>query len=71
MKHRMWLAGVLATLVWAAPARADNSFIVRSTLSLQALQTACSPPLLPSICTVVGGLGDPLGHRQSVGDCGC
>src|SRR6266571_3636478 len=45
-----------------APARADNSFIVRSNLSLQALQTACNPPLLPSICTVVGGLGDPLGQ---------
>ena len=62
MKHRIWVAGVLATLLWAAPARADNSFIVRSTLSLQALQTACTPPLLPSICTVVGGLGDPLGQ---------
>ncbi len=62
MKRRMWLAGVLAALLWAAPARADNSFIVRSTLSLQALQTACSPPLLPSICTVFGGLGDPLGQ---------
>src|SRR5258707_488664 len=62
MKRRMWLAGVLAALLWAAPARADNSFIVRSTLSLQALQTACNPPLLPSICTVVRGLGDPLGQ---------
>src|SRR5216683_2716227 len=62
MKRRMWLAGALVTLLWAAPARADNSFIVRSTLSLQALQTACNPPLLPSICMVVGGLGDPLGQ---------
>src|SRR5216684_344400 len=62
MKRRMCLAGVLAALLWAAPARADNSFIVRSTLSLQALQTACNPPLLPSICTVVRGLGDPLGQ---------
>src|SRR6266436_5808530 len=62
MKRRMWLAGVLAALLWAAPAKADNSLIVRSTLSLQALKTACSPPLLPSICTVVGGLGDPLGQ---------
>jgi subtilisin family serine protease len=52
----------LVALLWAAPARADNSFIVRSTLSLQALKTACNPPLLPSICTVVGGLGDPLGQ---------
>jgi hypothetical protein len=62
MKRRMWLAGVLIALLWATPARADNSFIVRSTLSLQALRTACNPPLLPSICTVVGGLGDPLGQ---------
>src|SRR5258708_3631694 len=62
MKRRMWLAGVLAALLWATPARADNSFIVRSTLNLQALQAACNPPLLPSICTVVGGLGDPLGQ---------
>ncbi len=62
MKRGIWLAGVLAALLCAVPARADNSFIVRSTLSLQALQTACNPPLLPSICTVVGGLGDPLGQ---------
>src|SRR5437660_9239881 len=48
--------------LWPAQASADNSFIVRSTLTLQLLQTACNPPLLPSICTVVGGLGDPLGQ---------
>src|SRR5260370_23848183 len=63
MKRRMWLAGALVALLCATPARADNSFIVRSTLNLQALKTACNPPLLPSICTVVGGgLGDPLGQ---------
>jgi subtilisin family serine protease len=62
MKRRMFFVGVLVALLWATPARADNQFIVRSTLSLQALQTACNPPLLPSICTVVGGLGDPLGQ---------
>jgi hypothetical protein len=62
MKRRMWLAGALLALLWATPARADNSFIVRSTLNLQALQAACNPPLLPSICTVVGSLGDPLGQ---------
>src|SRR5882724_4469978 len=62
MKRRLWLPGLLIALLWAAPARADSSFIVRSTLSLQALQTACNPPLLPSLCTVVGGLGDPLGQ---------
>src|SRR5947208_9198879 len=62
MKRRVWLAGALLALLWATPARADNSFIVRSTLSLQALQTACNPPLLPPICAVVGGLGDPFGQ---------
>src|SRR6266481_6227511 len=62
MKRRMLLVGLLVALLWATPARADNQFIVRSTLSLQALQTACNPPLLPPICTVVGGLGDPLGQ---------
>src|SRR5436853_5911912 len=62
MKRRMWLAGVLLALLWATPAKADNSFIIRTTLNLQALQAACNPPLLPSICTVVGGLGDPLGQ---------
>jgi subtilisin family serine protease len=62
MKRRMLLVGLLVALLWATPARADTQFIVRSTLSLQALQTACNPPLLPSICTVVGGLGDPLGQ---------
>src|SRR6266403_5645571 len=62
MKRRMWLAVILAALFWAAAARADNSFIVRSTLNLQALQAACNPLLLAPICTVVGGLGDPLGQ---------
>ena len=62
MKRRMLLVGVLVALWCATPARAANQFIVRSTLSLQALQTACNPPLLPSICTVIGGLGDPLGQ---------
>jgi Subtilase family len=66
MKRQIWLAGILVALLWAAPAKADNSYIVRSTLSLQALQTACNPPLLPSICTVVGGLGDPLGQLYAI-----
>src|SRR2546421_8545656 len=48
--------------LWPAKASADNRFIVRTTLDLQTLQTACTPPLLPPICTVVGGLGDPLGQ---------
>src|SRR6267143_4974442 len=62
MKRRMWLAGVLVALLWATPAKADNSIIVRSTLSLQALQTACNPLLLAPICKVVRALGDPLGQ---------
>jgi hypothetical protein len=62
MKRRMWLVGALVALLWATPARADNRIIIRSTLSLPALNTACNPPLLARICTVVGGLGDPLGQ---------
>jgi len=46
----------------SSPAKADNRVILRTTLNRQALQAACNPPLLPSICTVVGGLGDPLGQ---------
>src|SRR5207302_1280168 len=49
--------------LWPAKASADNRFIVRTTLDLQTLQTACNPPLLPPLCTVVRGLGDPLGQR--------
>src|SRR5438046_10503964 len=48
--------------LWPTKASADNRFIVRTTLDLQTLQTVCNPPLLPPICTVVGGLGDPLGQ---------
>src|SRR6266851_3837737 len=62
MKRRMCLAGALVALLWATPARADNRIILRTTLSLQALNTACNPLLLAPICTVVGGLGDPLGQ---------
>src|SRR5882762_6076263 len=53
----LFLAGL-----WPAKASADNRFIVRSRLDLQTLQSVCNPPLLPPICTVVGGLGDPLGN---------
>src|SRR3989440_3361316 len=62
MKRRMCLAGALVALLWATPARADNRIILRTNLSLQALQTACNPLLLAPICTVVRGLGDPLGQ---------
>ncbi len=62
MKRRMCLAGALVALLWATPARADNRIILRTSLSLQALNTACNPLLLAPICTVVGGLGDPQGQ---------
>src|SRR6267378_6554640 len=62
MKRRMCLAGALAALLCATPARADNRIIIRSTLSLNALNAACNPLLLAPICKVVGGLGDPLGQ---------
>jgi hypothetical protein len=43
-------------------AAADNRIIVRTTLGLQGLQQFCSGlPVLQS-CSVVGGLGDPLGQ---------
>src|SRR5437764_12186588 len=55
---------VLLLLGGRCPTRtsADNRFIVRTTLDLQTLQTVCNPPLLPPLCTVVQGLGDPLGQ---------
>jgi hypothetical protein len=62
MKRRICLVGALVALLSATPARGDNRIIVRSTLSLQALNTACNHLLLARICTVVGGLGDPLGQ---------
>jgi hypothetical protein len=50
MKRPLWLAAVLLlTLLSAAPARADNRYIVRSTLGSSALTQFC---LLQS-CTVV------------------
>src|SRR5215469_1829310 len=58
MRREIWLACVSATLLWAVPAKADN-VIVRTT-NLQALQAACNPPLLPPVCTVVGGLDGTL-----------
>jgi Subtilase family/PKD domain len=61
---RMKSVCVLALLcgLWPAKASADNRFIVRTTLNLPTLQAVCNPPLLPPICTVVSGLGDPLGQ---------
>src|SRR5215471_20482369 len=48
--------------LYSSSARADNRIILRTTLNLQGLQAACNPVLLAPICTVVGGLGDPLGQ---------
>src|SRR5215831_5470952 len=48
--------------LFSSSARADNRVILRTTLSPQALQAACNPALVAPICTVVGGLGDPLGQ---------
>ena len=59
MKGRMWLAGVLLARLWAAPARADTGFVVRTTGGLSTLQAFC---LLPTTCTVVGGLDGTLGQ---------
>src|SRR6266699_4110694 len=62
MKFKALSVLLLLGGLWPSGASADNRFIVRSTLDLQTLQTACNPPLLPTICTVVQGLGDPLGQ---------
>ncbi|PYT78852.1 MAG: hypothetical protein DMG40_18805 [Acidobacteria bacterium] len=61
---RFKLVGVLVLLcvLWPAKASADNRFIVRTTLTPQVLQAVCNPPVLPPICTVVSGVGDPLGQ---------
>jgi hypothetical protein len=59
MKRRVWLAGILIALSWAAPARADTGVIIRTTGGLPALQALC---LLPATCTVVGGLDGTLGQ---------
>ena len=56
MKRPMWLAAVLLTLLSAAPARADNRFIVRSTLGSSALTQLC----LLQTCTVVGAIDGTL-----------
>ena len=56
MKRKTWLAGALAALLWATPAKADTGVIVRTTLGLQGLQSLC---LLQS-CTVVGAIDGTL-----------
>ena len=52
----MWLAGALAALLWATPAKADSGVIVRTTLGLQGLQSLC----LLNGCTVVGAIDGTL-----------
>jgi Subtilase family len=56
MIRRRWLLAAGLLLALAAPARADNRIIVRSTLGLQGLQNLC----VLQNCAVVGSLGDPL-----------
>ena len=56
MLLRPWLAGALLALMWAAPAKAQNGVIVRTTLGLPGLQLLC----LTQNCTVVGALDGTL-----------
>jgi len=58
MTRQMRWAGILIALLCAAPTKADTGIIVRTT-NLQALQTLC---VLPTTCTVVGGLDGTLGQ---------
>jgi hypothetical protein len=54
--RRAWVAGMLLALLWAAPARAQNGVIVRTTLGVPGLQLLC----LAQNCTVVGALDGAL-----------
>jgi hypothetical protein len=56
MKRHLWLAAALLTLFSTAPVRADNRFIVRSTLGSSALTQLC----LLQTCTVVGAIDGTL-----------
>jgi Subtilase family len=56
MKRQLWLAAGLLTLLSTAPARADNRFIVRSTLGNTALTQLC----VLQTCTVVGAIDGAL-----------
>ena len=62
MRLRWLWVPLLVCGLYSSSARADNRIILRTTLNLQGLQAACNPVLLAPICTVVGGLGDPLGQ---------
>src|ERR1700719_1311426 len=54
MRRRIFVLSLVLALPWLTPAPNQNRFIVRSTLSLQALTQLCALPTLG--CTVVGGL---------------
>jgi len=56
MKRSLWLAAALLTLVSANPTRADNRFIVRSTLGNTALSQLC----LLQNCTVAAAIDGTL-----------
>jgi len=58
MKRRTLCALLILCGVWAAPAAAQNRFIVRSDLGQQGLTQFC----LLQGCTVVGGLDGTLGQ---------
>ncbi len=58
MRQQIWLACVLVTVLWTAPAKGDTGVIVRTT-NLPALQVLCA---LPITCTVVRGLDGTLGQ---------
>ncbi len=62
MSRKMWLAGALAALLWATPARADTRVIVRTTAGLPALQLLCALPATCTVDTVVGALDGKLGQ---------
>lgn len=58
MKRRIWLLTALLAFLWATPARADNRFIVRTTLGSAGLQNFC----LVNLCTVGPVLDGTLGQ---------
>jgi subtilisin family serine protease len=58
MKWRIFLLSLILALPRPTPAATQNRFIVRATLSVQALTQLCALPTLG--CTVVGGLDGSL-----------
>src|SRR5437016_8363488 len=63
MKRRRWLlAALLLTLLWAAPASAQNRIIVRTTLGQTGLESLLQPLCLLQTCNVVGPLDGSLGQ---------